>query len=251
MAESPIVSVFSSIQGEGLHLGRPHLFIRLAGCNIRCSYCDTPEGLTIPKYGRIETRPFGNTFRKCPNPVDGDYLLNAIKRLAARFSHYHAIVLTGGEPLVHSAFLKSFLRPLRRLRIPVMLETNGTLPEQLNKVINLVDIISMDIKTPSDINGYGKIWAKTRRFLNLANRRNTYIKVVVTDNTNISDCRKAAGIIARVNRNIPLILQPVSAVRKSIRTPLLTQIIRIHNIFTKELADVKIIPQMHKIAGWR
>jgi 7-carboxy-7-deazaguanine synthase len=37
--------IFVSFQGEGAHVGRRHLFVRLAGCNIRCRYCDTPDSL--------------------------------------------------------------------------------------------------------------------------------------------------------------------------------------------------------------
>ena len=110
MANSPIVSVFSSIQGEGLYVGRPHLFIRFAGCNLNCSYCDTPEGLAIPEYCRIETAPFSQISHKCRNPVETGYLLHTIKRLTALFPRYHAIALTGGEPLLHTTFLKVLLR---------------------------------------------------------------------------------------------------------------------------------------------
>ncbi|MEM4195978.1 MAG: 7-carboxy-7-deazaguanine synthase QueE, partial [Methanothermobacter sp.] len=41
--KAPIMEVFSSIQGEGLLLGKRQIFIRFAGCNLNCSYCDTPE----------------------------------------------------------------------------------------------------------------------------------------------------------------------------------------------------------------
>ena len=234
-------------------MGRPHLFIRFAGCNLRCSYCDTPEGLAIPEYCRIETAPFGNTFHKCRNPVENGYLLHTIKRLTALFPHYHAIALTGGEPLLHTAFLKVLLRYLRRLKIPILLETNGTLPEQLKEVLNLIDIISMDIKMPSDVKGDAEIWESTKRFLTLANskRIDTYIKIIMTQSSRLPDYQKAIRIISGVNRNIPVVLQPVSSVRKTIKTPSLNHIIRIYNMFTKELSDVRIIPQVHKITGWR
>ncbi len=38
--------IFVSFQGEGLHVGRRHLFLRLSGCHLRCRYCDTPGSLT-------------------------------------------------------------------------------------------------------------------------------------------------------------------------------------------------------------
>ncbi|MBI5778886.1 MAG: 7-carboxy-7-deazaguanine synthase QueE [Planctomycetes bacterium] len=253
MANAPVVSVFSSIQGEGLYVGRPHLFIRLAGCNLRCSYCDTPEGLVIPKHCRIETAPFGKISHTCRNPMENGYLLHTIKRLTALFPHYHAIALTGGEPLLHAAFLKVFLRYLRRLKIPILLETNGTLPEQLKQVIDLIDIISMDIKMPSDAKSNNKLWESTKRFLTLADSKKTetYIKIIMNHTTPLAEYQKALRIIAGINKHIPVVLQPVSAVRWGVKTPVLNRIIRIHNIFTKELSDVRIIPQMHQIMGWK
>jgi len=253
MENTPIVSVFSSIQGEGLYVGRPHLFIRFAGCNLRCSYCDTPEGLARPEYCRIETAPFSKTSHKCRNPVEIGYLLHTIKRLNTLFPHYHAITLTGGEPLLHTAFLKVLLRYLRRLKIPILLETNGALPEQLKEVISLIDIISMDIKMPSDMNRKQDIWKATKEFLKISTRKNinTYIKIVITQSTKSADCQKASGIIAGINKNTQVVLQPVSAVRKVIKTPSLDQIIRTHNMFTKQLSDVRIIPQVHRMMGWK
>ena len=41
--KAPIIEVFSSIQGEGLLIGRRQIFVRFAGCNLNCNYCDTPE----------------------------------------------------------------------------------------------------------------------------------------------------------------------------------------------------------------
>ena len=253
MNNTPVVSVFSSIQGQGLYVGKPHLFIRFAGCNIRCRYCDTPEGLTIPKYGRIETAPFAKTFHKCLNPVKADSLWHKIKRLTGSFAHYHAIALTGGEPLLQTTFLKVFLPYLKRLGISVMLETNGTMPEQLKEVINLIDIVSMDIKIPSDINKKHDVWGPTEEFLKILSLRNisAYIKIVITSSTKLGDCQKASGIIAGINKNIPVILQPVSPARKGIKKPSWEQTIRTHNMFTKKLADVRIIPQVHRIMGWK
>ncbi|MFH1230658.1 MAG: 7-carboxy-7-deazaguanine synthase QueE, partial [Planctomycetota bacterium] len=163
MTKTSIVSIFSSIQGEGLYVGKPHLFIRFAGCNLRCHYCDTAEALVTPKYCRIEKSPFSKTSYNVINPIDNNYLFTKVKQLtsscpvrvvhnvrdntlkrtfgigsndsnglrspakiATAFPYYHSIVLTGGEPLLHTPFLNKFLPQVRKFKIPIMLETNGT-----------------------------------------------------------------------------------------------------------------------------
>ena len=56
-----VVEIFSGIQGEGIHVGRRQIFLRLAGCNLRCDYCDQPEARRIPRQGadRVDARPPG------------------------------------------------------------------------------------------------------------------------------------------------------------------------------------------------
>ena len=45
--QSYLSEVFSSIQGEGLYVGDRHLFVRFAGCNLNCQYCDTPDSRAV------------------------------------------------------------------------------------------------------------------------------------------------------------------------------------------------------------
>jgi 7-carboxy-7-deazaguanine synthase len=261
--KTSIVSIFSSIQGEGLYLGKLHLFIRFTGCNLRCYYCDTPEALVKTKYCMVETAPFSKTSYKTINPIDNESLFIKIKQSIKIFPYYHSIVLTGGEPLLHTPFIKSFLPAARKFKIPIMLETNGTLPEQLENVLNLIDIISMDIKIPSDTQSKqntSKIWESTEEFLkiSLRNKRtgitqSTYIKIILTNTSKIKDYQKACQIIARINKHAQVILQPVSSSpsHKNIKTPSFEQIIDISNIFAKTLDNIKIIPQVHRLMKWK
>jgi organic radical activating enzyme len=249
--KATLVSVFSSIQGEGLYAGQPHLFIRLAGCNLRCAYCDTPESRTGPEYGRIETAPFSKTSHKYRNPVESGYLLHTIKRLNTLFPHYRAIALTGGEPLQQSAFLAQLLPGLRRFKIPILLETNGTQPEKLREIIRLVDIVSMDVKMPPDC-GPDDFWAATSAFLATARRhkKKSYAKIVLTGRTAPNDCRKAARLLRTADKHIPVILQPATALKNGVQAPDKKQLMNACNIFTSQCRNVRIIPQIHRMMGW-
>src|SRR5271155_4750219 len=85
---SRIVEIFSSLQGEGLRVGERQIFVRLGGCNLHCDYCDEPETIPIPS-GTIWTA-------------------KRIKKAIASFNRrrtHRAISWTGGEPLLHPAFL--------------------------------------------------------------------------------------------------------------------------------------------------
>jgi organic radical activating enzyme len=262
MTKTSIVSIFSSIQGEGLYVGKPHLFIRFAGCNLRCCYCDTPEALIKPKYCKIGKSPFAKTSYNIINPIDSNYLLAKIKQLTASFPYYHSIVLTGGEPLLHTPFLSKFLPAVRKLKIPIMLETNGTLPKQLKEVLNLVDIISMDIKIPSDVDSKQNVstmWKSTEEFLMISSRKKRvsitqpiYIKIIITDHSRLKDYQKASHLIAGINKHLPVILQPVAVLswHKGIKPPSLERLIEISKIFAKTISDVRIIPQIHRLMQW-
>ncbi|MBI4713201.1 MAG: 7-carboxy-7-deazaguanine synthase QueE [Planctomycetes bacterium] len=238
-----IVEVFSSFQGEGLFVGQPQLFIRLGGCNLHCSYCDTTNAQKPVKTARIETKPFSRKFITVRNSISAEQLLDYVNKCISQYPFYHAISLTGGEPLMQSAFLGEFSHRLHRFhKMPILLETNGTLPENLKEIINLIDIVSMDIKIPIQKE-------ESLRSLRLCGDK-AYIKIVVCADTPERDLSTACRLVAKVNRNIPVILQPVSPVRRGIRAPSVDKLFRIYHLFRKHLQDVRIIPQVHRVMKW-
>ena len=97
-----IADIFYSIQGEGIHTGVPMGFIRLAGCNINCEFCDTD-------YRKVEDLDeFGIIARIEPA------------------SKVRRVVITGGEPLMQD--LKPLCNALRNYGHIIHLETNGSIP---------------------------------------------------------------------------------------------------------------------------
>jgi 7-carboxy-7-deazaguanine synthase len=114
--------IFYSIQGESSHSGRPCAFIRMTGCNLRCSYCDTAYAYD-----------------------EGDRLeISDIERKIGAF-RCGLVEITGGEPLLQ-AETPELIRTLLDRRYTVLLETNGSLD------IGVVDercIRIVDVKCPS------------------------------------------------------------------------------------------------------
>lgn len=96
---------FYSIQGEGPDAGRPALFIRFAGCNQACSFCDQ----------RTSGPPKEKSF---------DQLLSRLKVMRLRTGCSY-VVLTGGEPLLQVDYL--MIHSLKKSGFEVAIETNGTI----------------------------------------------------------------------------------------------------------------------------
>lgn len=120
-----IVEIFNSIQGEASHAGVACAFVRLARCNLRCGYCDTPYS-----FGAGE--PWEET---------------AVVEHVENFGVTH-VCITGGEPMLQNDEVCSLMQRFVDLGYTVLLETNGVIP--LNDVPAPV-IKIMDIKTPDGL----------------------------------------------------------------------------------------------------
>lgn len=100
-----INDIFYSLQGEGHNTGRAAVFVRFAGCNLRCSFCDTEF----------------DTYRE----MNDEEILAAISQYPARF-----VVLTGGEPTLQVD--EAFVELLHQHGYEVAMESNGTRPAPQN-----------------------------------------------------------------------------------------------------------------------
>lgn len=223
MKKARITEIFSSIQGEGLYAGRDHIFVRFYGCNLACEFCD--ENIK-------------NIFR--------DYTPEELSRRIFQ-EEGGTISLTGGEPLLYADFLKELLPLLKKKNKNIYLETNGTLKDELLKILEYTDTISMDFKLPSST-GIRAYWGEHSIFLKEAVKKEVFVKTVVTGRTVLSDIERAVAIIKYIDRDIPFIIQPATSAGGIERIELL-------DIFFDRAKDylnnVRIIPQMHKILGVR
>lgn len=230
-ASAPVIEVFTSIQGEGVLAGQSHLFIRTAGCNLTCDYCDTPGS-------RAEGK-------------GTDMSVSALfEQIAGEKSPFDAISFTGGEPLLHPVFVREAARSFRsdpRTARTLLLETNGTLPEALEHVIPYIDIVSMDVKLPS---ATGKdLFAEHGRFLKTAYIKQPYVKVVLHDRTPGQEFERAIRLVAEIDPAIPFYIQPASAYGTMNRQLSPQHCMSAYAQARKSLTNVRLMPQIHKQMG--
>ena len=238
--------IFVSLQGEGAHVGYRHLFVRLAGCNLRCRYCDTPDSLQRTVMYTVSANGGPPEIQR--NPVSALDLANLIALLLTREAPIDALALTGGEPLAQSQFLRALLEA-GRFRVPVLIETNGVLPQRLCEVLPLVSIISMDIKLPSNT-GEGPFWEEHAEFLQLARTKDLYVKILVDRATADEEVARAAALLSSVAPGVPAFMQPIV---DSAGTQLIggEQLMHLYLVARRQVASIRVLPQTHRQLGIR
>ena len=199
--------LFYSIQGESSHAGRPCVFVRLTGCNLRCSYCDT-------RYAYDEGQN-----------LEIDEIIDRVTSYRCRL-----IEITGGEPLIQKETPELIYQLLER-GFEVLLETNGSID-----ISNIDDrcVKIVDIKCPSS----GE--AKNNDLENLKRLSDKdEIKFVIGNEEDYVYAKKIMSLIGKSNLRIK---PPVfSTVHKQMDPKLLAEWI------LADYIDVRMQIQLHKI----
>ncbi len=171
-----INEIFYSLQGEGKWAGRPNIFIRTSGCNLRCSYCDTKYAYEHGKDMNINE------------------ILDEIKKYNSQY-----VCLTGGEPLLQNDIIE-LINSLLKKKYYVVIETNGSIIIK-NLLKYKLLLISLDIKCPSS-NMVKKINLKNIDLL----RKDDQIKFVIKSK---EDYIYAKNIVSKYKPKCDVFFQPV------------------------------------------
>lgn len=122
--------IFFSIQGEGVQIGLPTVFIRLSGCNLNCRWCDT-------QYAKSEGTEIT--------------VSEILKRILEEYPFCKRVCVTGGEPLHQLDETVELIDELLSNNFELILETNGSI--SLSPFADILKrsgiLVSMDVKTPS------------------------------------------------------------------------------------------------------
>lgn len=234
---APITEIFCSVQGEGPYVGKRQLFLRFAGCNLNCPYCDT--NVKTSEACKYEEIPGSGVFQYVKNPLT----TNQVTDLIDPFINVHSLSLTGGEPLLYADFIMEL-----DVAFPLYLESNMTLPDQAKKVKDRVSFVSGDVKLTEEFHGekldtHIERTIETFRVLRKTENRDCFCKVVMTKNTSAADVLNVAGSIG--NYISCIILQPVT--QYELR-PDVSTLLELQNELLGDI-DTLIIPQTHKMWG--
>ncbi|MBI4613763.1 MAG: 7-carboxy-7-deazaguanine synthase QueE [Planctomycetes bacterium] len=240
-----LIELYSGVQGEGILVGERMVFLRFTGCNLTCDYCDTQMSRAIDTVARIERTPGARDFETVANPIDQDSVLSRVTRLAAERTLHRYIAVTGGEPLLYARFIRRLAPGLAALGLSIYLETNGTLPAELERVLEHVEWIAMGVKEEADGASLETAW----RFLGTARARKVFVKSVVRKNPDIEHYRRVAAGIRAVDPGIPFVLQPVTPYGPVVAGPAPGEVLELQRELKRVLPDVRVIPQTHKLIG--
>lgn len=254
--DSSLVEIFVSTQGEGPEVGRSTVFVRYGGCDLRCVWCDSPGTWRTSETCRVETSAGTGAFEERPNPVSADAIADIAEALAPRPSTW--ISLTGGEPLLQPVALGAVVDRLSERGRRTYLETHGLHAAALSRIVERIDLVSMDWKLASDVRwGPGAAPLPGHdfhdahvEFLRVATRaRGVYVKVVLTPSSRDEELDAMIDRIVSVSADIPLVLQPVTPTGGVKAMPDPKRLLEWVERAERRLSDVRLIPQTHPIYG--
>ncbi|MEP7216842.1 MAG: 7-carboxy-7-deazaguanine synthase QueE [Anaerolineaceae bacterium] len=198
--------IFASIQGEGASLGQPSTFVRLAVCNLRCTWCDTAYTWDWSKFERAE-----HVISR-----SADEVVDAVAKLAPR-----RVVITGGEPLLQRRQLLPFATMLKARGYWLEVETNGTvLPTGLEGVIDQFNVSPKLLHSGNE--GLARLRPEPLRWF--ANDARAFFKFVVQGESDLVEIEALCSQYAVPSERVVLMPEGRTADELRERSPWLAEI---------------------------
>ena len=230
--------IFTSIEGEGILFGTKTMFVRLAGCPFRCHWCDTLYAL--------------------PMDSGSDYSVEEVKEIISKTlqPNTYKINFTGGEPLVQYEAVIELAKFVRQKGLRAYLESACYDAVRFAKVLPYMDICKVELKLRDS-----KI-VNEKQYCNLLKNeleclrqavsscKTTYIKVVVTNSSNLKEFKEIVREVFRIAKPSELagfIIQPSYRIDE----PTLDVLFGFYDAVYPMYDQVRVVPQLHKIIGAR
>lgn len=236
-----LVEQFLSVQGEGLDIGKPMVFIRFAGCSLRCSWCDTK---------------FSSWYSNEWYEKSQEEILEFLKQFNCK-----NISLTGGEPLIQGD-LEELVYKLKEQDYYIDIQTNGIhIKEDL--MGGIINMWSVSPKLQSSVSTVDKVAGKLQEQLRINFKvlerfkkeflryGNGMFKFVIEDKNDLTEVLTLLNTLKV--KDIPIIFQPQGLLNistaeyiKQLRD-LVEEIIIKNKLKDVENLNLRILPQMHRL----
>ena len=229
-----IHNIFRSIQGEGVDIGTPSIFIRFVGCSLRCKWCDT-QYASRDKSKYKEMTPF-----------------DVIAKIGS-FYETKSITLTGGEPFIQDIKdLDKLIYELKGRGYFINIETNGVALPKL-KYAKFIDRFSISPKLKSSGNKKAINLKILNKYINLYAHK-MFLKFVISDKKDFNEMLEILSKLKdRQEKNIQIVVQPniddkivKSITKQNERFLKLLDLVLNEYAYKTKLYNIRIIPQFHK-----
>lgn len=198
--------IFSSIQGEGASAGVASTFVRLATCNLRCTWCDTAYTWDWSRFDRAE-----QTIEMRVEAIAQDVVARAPRN----------VVITGGEPLIQRRQLLPLVALLKDAGMRIEIETNGTIaPGELSDSIDQWNV-SPKLRHAGN-EGLDRLPESALR--DFAGRANAFFKFVVQQESDLAEVEAIREEYGIPRERIVLMPEGTTAAQLNARSPWLAEI---------------------------
>ncbi len=200
-ADINISEIFYAIQGEGLLAGRPSVFIRLAGCPLRCKYCDTEYALDA----------------KAGNKISIEEIIKKIMKYEPDYA-----VITGGEPLI-AAQISLLCEAIKEHKMHITIETAGIkfVPDLACDLMSISPKLSNAHNNEPDKTGYLKIDQIARLIKNY----DYQLKFVMEKIEDITEVHQVLNDLKDIKRSKVLLMPQAKNITQYLRiSPLVVEL---------------------------
>lgn len=233
-----ISEIFTSVEGEGIYFGTKTMFIRLAGCPLRCHWCDTEYALQMDS---------GTNF----------ILKDAQARILELLQpNTYKVNFTGGDPLVQHEAVIELAKFVKELGLRTYVESACFDAGRFSKIIPYIDICKIEFKMRDsravDSRHFDNLQHNEMECMKMAINKNkiTFIKIVITSCTSLQEFQ---GLVKDIFELVSpgqiagFIIQPSHVIDE----PTVDRLFEFYDVVYPKYNDVRIIPQLHKVIGAR
>jgi organic radical activating enzyme len=230
--------IFTSVEGEGIYFGMKTMFVRVAGCPLKCFWCDTTYALSMKDGKEYEVSDVIKM-------IDDNLQQNTYK-----------VNFTGGEPLMQHKAVYEMAKHVKSKGLRTYIESACYDVERFKELLPFMDICKVEFKLSDsevvDAKHYKQLLENELKCLEEAVKRKkaTYIKVVVSSLSDKKEFEELAKMVFKIIKPADIegfIIQPVYGAGE----PKLDQLFQFYDIVYPYYEQVRIVPQLQKVMGVR